>query len=373
MTIPPDVKACIDKHLQAVRANLSDKEESIQNEILDGLRDHLNEALARGGEPATLAKIEAIIATMDDPASYAEDPAAGAAAHPALRTSGNKWLYVAVAFLLINTIGVWKLIQIERKTGTGGTTGASQPGGGPVAVPHVPSANKSGVRYPGPDQPAAPTGNSAGDPAGNPPQPADNSLRSVAFLENKNPVVQQPNQDLTWLFSTEVVGQSEVATPPAAPPMKINPEVAGEFIWQSPTQLVFKPKGSWSLNRSYTAELVPGFKASGGQAYEGNRFWRFSTAVLDLEKIVQTPRGDAFRFDLTFTLPPTPTSLAEKLKLFYLNANGEKLPLTVKLLPDRTPGSAAVETPLVPAISFVGEIDPNLLPTNWSDGTRKKI
>ena len=33
MSIPTDVKACIDKHLQAVRANLSDKEESIQNEI----------------------------------------------------------------------------------------------------------------------------------------------------------------------------------------------------------------------------------------------------------------------------------------------------------------------------------------------------
>ena len=51
MSIPTDVKASIDKHLQAVRDNLSDKEEAVQNEILDGLRDHINEALTRGGKP----------------------------------------------------------------------------------------------------------------------------------------------------------------------------------------------------------------------------------------------------------------------------------------------------------------------------------
>ena len=83
---------------------------------------------------------------MDDPASYAEEPALASASATSGRGArvGNPWLYVALAFLLINSIGVWKLIQIERKTGTG--NGHLSAGDGQVEVPHVASGVKTGVR-----------------------------------------------------------------------------------------------------------------------------------------------------------------------------------------------------------------------------------
>ena len=119
MKLTPDVKAQIEEHLQAVREHLGDKEESVRNEILEGLRDHINEALARQGGPVTAESVRAVLDGLDDPASYAEEPArAGGAPAAASRPSGNKWLYVALAFLAVNSVGVWKLIQIERKTGS---------------------------------------------------------------------------------------------------------------------------------------------------------------------------------------------------------------------------------------------------------------
>ena len=372
MSIPTDVKACIDKHLQAVRANLSDKEAAVQNEILEGLRDHINEALARGGQPLTTATVEAILATMDDPASYAEEPAlagnCGAKARGGM--AGNPWLYAALAFLLINSVGVWKLIQIERKTGAGNGTHDNLSGGNAQAVvPHVASGDNSGIRYPESDKPAAATENSQGKA----PAPAVNSFRSVAFLENRNPVLQHCDEELSWLFSTDVVAQPDVGKPLAAAPVKINPEVSGEFVWKSSKQLVFKPANAWQLDQSFTAELAQGFKACGGEIYEGNRFWRFSTAGFGVEKFAQSPKRGAFLFNMTFSMPVKPESLAERLKLFYLNANGEKLPLPFTVKFDAAGTSAAIETPIVPAISFVCEVDANLQPLKWPEGTHAKI
>jgi alpha-2-macroglobulin len=370
MSIPTDVKASIDKHLQAVRDNLSDKEEAVQNEILDGLRDHINEALARGGKPVTTETVEAIIAAMDDPASYAEDPQSAVASSARRQggMSGNKWLYVAVAFLLINSIGVWKLIQIERKTGNA-NDGNPSAANGKLTAPHVASENKAGIRYPEADQPAAPVEN----PQVKVPAPGEKSFRSVAFLENRNPVLLKSDQELSWLFSADVVAQTTVGKPLTEAPLKFNPAVAGEFTWQSPKQLVFKPKNPWQLDQSFTAELAGEFKASGGETYEGTRFWRFSTAGFDLEKFTQSPKSGSFLFNMTFSMPAKPESLTEKLKLFYLNANGEKHPMdfTVKFDPAGT--TAAIETTIVPAISFECEIDANLQPLNWPDGTRGKI
>ncbi len=369
MTIPTDVKACIDKHLQAVRGNLSDKEESIQNEILEGLRDHINEALTRGGKPVTTETVEAILAAMDDPASYAEEPTLPAVKRQA-GTTANKWLYVALAFLMINSIGVWKLIQIERKTGAENTTnGNSVAGNNPVSVPQIASNNKSGIRYPEADKPVAPTGN----PEAKAPDPIKKSFRSVAFLENRNPVLQHSDQELSWLFSTDVVAETAVGKPLAQAPLKINPEVPGEFIWQSPKQLVFKTKNPWKLDQSFTAELSGEFKAVGGEKFEGNRFWRFSTAGFDVETFTQSPMRGAFLFHMTFSMRTNPESLSEKLKLFYLNANGEKFPLSFIVKFDPAGTIAAIETPIVPAISFECEVDANLQPLNWPDGTHRKI
>jgi uncharacterized protein YfaS (alpha-2-macroglobulin family) len=370
MSIPHDVKASIDKHLQAVRANLSDKEEAIQNEILEGLRDHINEALARGGKPVTTETVEAIIAEMDDPSSYAEDPQAAfvsTAGRPG-GMNGNKWLYVALAFLLINSIGVWKLIQIERKTGSS-NDGNPAAGSAGLAVPHVASDNKSGIRYPESDKPPAPPEN----PQAPATPPGENSFRNVAFLENRNPVLTESDQELSWLFNADVVAQPAVGKPLAEAPMKFNPEVAGEFTWQSPKQLIFKPKDPWPLGQSFTAELPPGLKATGGEAYDGTRFWRFSTAGFDLEKLAQAPKPGAFLFNMTFSMPVNPESLKEKLRFFYLNANGEKLPLDFTVKADPASNTAAIETPIVPAISFECEIDANLQPLNWPEGTRGKI
>ena len=372
MTIPTEVKACIDKHLQAVRANLSDKEESIQDEILEGLRDHINEALARDGKPVTMATVEAILAAMDDPASYAEEPSlAGAAAvKRGGGMTGNKWLYVAMAFLLINSIGVWKLIQIERKTGTGNASnGNISAGNSQVLVPNVASGDKSGIRYPGADEPAAPREN----PEAKAPAPAESSFRSVAFMENRNPVLQQSDQELSWRFSADVVAQGVEGKPLAEPPIKLNPAVPGEFIWKSPAQLVFKPKNPWRLDQSFTAELAREFRALGGETYDGTRLWRFSTVGFELEKFAQSPKPGAFLFNLTFSLPVKADSLSEKLKLFYLNANGEKLPLEFTLKFDAAGTTAAIETPIVPAVSFVCEIAANLQSPRWPDGTRGKI
>lgn len=370
MTLPTDVKACIERHLQAVRANLSDKDEAIQNEILDGLRDHINETLTRGGEPITVAKVETLLAAMDDPSSYAEEPSAPSAptARRDAKMTGNKWLYVGMAFLLINSIGVWKLIQIERKTGPA-AAGLGTAGRGQETVPHVASDNTSGIRYPESELPAA----AATTPADQAPEAVANSFRSVAFLENRNPVLQQGDQELSWRFSTAVVAQSEVGKPLAQPPIKITPAVPGEFTWQSPAQLVFKPQRPWRLDQAFIAELTRDITAAGGETYDGSRCWRFSTVGFAVESIVQVPKPGAFWFNLTFSLPVTPEALAGKLKLFYLNANGEKQPLEFTLKPNPAGTAVALETPLVPAISFECEVEANLLPAKWSDGTRQKI
>lgn len=370
MTIPTDVKACIEKHLQAVRANLSDKEESIQNEVLDGLRDHINEALTRGGKPITTETVEAILAAMDDPSSYAEEPTLNSASIMKSKGAGSRWLYVALAFLMVNSVGVWKLIQIEQKTGTrSDSSGDSTTGYSPLTVPQIASDNKSGIRYPEVNQSTPPAENR--DPKST--TQTDASFRSVSFMENRNPVIQQSDQIVSWLFNADVVAQSAVGKPLAQPPMKFNPDVPGDFVWQSTKQLVFKSKTPWKLDQSFTAELLGEFKTVNGEKFEGNRFWRFSTAGFEVEKLTQLAKRGAFLFHMTFSMPVKPESLNEKLKFFYLNADGEKLPLAFKINFDPAGSTAVVETPIVPAISFECEVDANLQPLNWSEGSSHRI
>lgn len=366
MNLTPEVKARIEQHLQAVRAHLGDKEETVQNEVLEGLRDHINEALARQGGPVTVAAVQAVLDEMDDPASYAEEPPrVGIAPVPAGRTQANKWLYVALAFLAVNTVGVWKLIQIERKTGA---SGASD-GYSSLAVPHVPSGDKAGIHYPESNKPAAAADGGAPKTA----PEGGTTLRSIAFLENRNPVIQQPDEELSWSFNEAVVEAEGVGKPLEKSPLKLTPEVAGAFQWKTPTQLVFKPAKSWAQSQSYTVELTGEFKTFGGNRYEGTRFWRFNTVGCGLEKFEQLQGDNSFDFGLGFTMPVTPDSLATKLKLHYLTADGEKLELEHKLALDDEGRSARITTPIVPAVSFVCEIEPGLQPKHWSDGTRERL
>jgi hypothetical protein len=203
MKLTPDAKAQIEEHLQAVRKHLGDKEESVRNEVLDGLRDHINEALARQDGPVTVESVRAVLEGLDDPASYAEEPAGAAAT---VRPSGNKWLYVALAFLAVNSVGVWKLIQIESKTGATVDAGASTAG---VTVPHVPSDDKAGIRYPAAERKATPPDEKPAKAA----QADKATLRSIAFLDNRNPVIEKPDQELSWQFNEAVVDAAEVGKP----------------------------------------------------------------------------------------------------------------------------------------------------------------
>ena len=137
--------------------------------------------------------------------------------------------------------------------------------------------------------------------------------------------------------------------------------------------MVFKPDKPWALNQSFTAELVGEFKTFGGNRYEGTRFWRFSTVGCGMDSFTQLQGSGAFVFAVGFTMPVNPDSLAGKLKLHYLTSDGEKLELTRKLQLDGEGRSARIETPIVPAVSFICEIEPGLQPKDWSDGTREPI
>lgn len=367
MKLTPDAKAQIEEHLQAVREHLGDKEESVRNEVLEGLRDHIDEALARQGGPVTAESVRAVLDGLDDPASYAEEPArVGGVPARVDRSSGNKWLYVALAFLVVNSVGVWKLIQIERKTGTTDDAGALSAG---VAVPHVPSDDKAGIRYPEGTPPVTPPDDSAAKAA----QADKTTLRSIAFLDNRNPILQKPDQELSWQFNEAVVEAAETGKPLAIAPLKITPAVAGEFQWKTPTLLVFKPAKPWVLNQSFTAELIGELITPGGNRYEGTRFWRFGSVACGVENFTQLRGRDEFVFTLDFPLPVDPESLAGKLKFHYLTSDGEKLELDHTIQLDAEGDSARIETPIVPAISFVCEIEPGLRPLHWSDGTHDRI
>ena len=89
-----------------------------------------------------------------------------------------------------------------------------------------------------------------------------------------------------------------------------------------------------------------------------------------MENFTQLRGRDAFVFTLDFSLPVNPESLAGKLKFHYLNSDGEKLELDHTIQLDAEGDSARIETPIVPAISFVCEIDPGLQPLHWTDGTQ---
>jgi uncharacterized protein YfaS (alpha-2-macroglobulin family) len=367
MNLTPDIKARIENHLNAVRANLAGQEESVQNEVLEGLRDHINETLARQGGPVTVEAVQAVLDAMDDPASYAEEPArAGVTAVVAGRMQTNKWLYVALAFLAVNMVGVWKLIQIERKTAA---SGANSTGYSSMDVPHVPSGDKAGIHYLATDKPEAPKDGGALKESAE----GKATLRSIAFLDNRNPVIQQPDEELSWSFNEDVVEATGVGKALARSPLKITPEVTGVFQWKTPTRLVFKPAKPWAQSQSFVVELIGEFKSFGGNRYEGTRFWRFATVGCGLEKFEQLIGENSFDFTLDLTMPVKPDSLASKLKLHYLTSNGEKLGLEHKLDLNDEGRSARIKTPIVPAVSFVCEIEPGLQPEHWSDGTRERI
>jgi uncharacterized protein YfaS (alpha-2-macroglobulin family) len=326
-----------------VRDHLSDKEEAVQNEILEGLRDHINEAISRTEAPITTENIESILAKMDAPSSYAEEPAhaAGSAARRASKLAENKWLYVVLAFLMINCFGVWKLVEIERKTG-----GGSDPG----------DAGTVGRGEAGNPQPG---------------QAGGTTFHSAAFMENKEPVLMRADETVRWLFSENVVPSEDLGKKLANPPMKMIPEIPGDYQWKSAAELVFAPTEEWRPNKSFKAELNNNFTTHDGARYTGTRVWSFRTVDFGLESVSLSAHNGLYSFDLGFTIAPDPRSLSEKLKLFYVNADGESVPLDYTMIRKIPARSALVRTQIVPAISFLVQISPGLSADHWKAGTEE--
>lgn len=367
MNLTPEINAIIENHLNAVRANLAGQEEAVQNEVLEGLRDHINETLKRQGGNITEEAVHAVLADMDAPESYAEDPVRPVAL-PNFSASKNskKWFYVALAFLAVNSVGVWKLIQIDRKTSA---TEANRTEYSNLQVPYVPSKNKDGIRYPDAKNSTAPPITPASQKA----EEDQLALRSIAFLENRNPVIHQPGEELSWTFNQDVVEKAAVGKILTEIPIKLTPSVAGSFQWKTESQLIFKPSTSWAHNQQYTAEMINPFASIDGNRYQGTRFWRFGTANCTIEKWEQVISEEKFIFDVNLTMPVTSDSLSDKMNLHYLTADGEKKELLYDLQLKDDGRTATLTTNIVPAVSFVCEIEPGLQPREWSSSTRDRI
>ena len=116
MQLDPALTRRIDDYLRAVEKHLAGKPTAARQEVIAGLRDHINESLRRNGQPPTLDEVDTIIAAMDPPECFAETEPATAFAPPptATRGSSNRWFLLALAFLALNTYGVWRWTSPPR-------------------------------------------------------------------------------------------------------------------------------------------------------------------------------------------------------------------------------------------------------------------
>ena len=107
MNLPAPAAQRLARYLHEVELHLAHKSPAVRRELLNELRDHALEALrhARCVEP-TVADVERVLATMDEPACFAENPNPAPAPPPS--SARLPWLAIALAFLAVNTYGVWK-------------------------------------------------------------------------------------------------------------------------------------------------------------------------------------------------------------------------------------------------------------------------
>lgn len=119
----------VEEYLAAVERHLAHKPEAVRREVVDGLRNQIAETLQKlevaGGEIG-LEVVNRVLAEMDAPETFAEAAAEGIAATaaavvPVVARRGTwRWFWLAVAFLLVNTYGVWKWTHpepVERPAG----------------------------------------------------------------------------------------------------------------------------------------------------------------------------------------------------------------------------------------------------------------
>ena len=111
------VEKRIEAYLSAVEQHLAHKPAAVRKEVVEGLRDHIGESLRRmemeGGEVG-LDVVERLLAEMDPPETFEEAAMEGlagvaaAVAPAAAKGGGGRWFWLALAFLAVNTYGVWK-------------------------------------------------------------------------------------------------------------------------------------------------------------------------------------------------------------------------------------------------------------------------
>ncbi|MDY0149857.1 MAG: MG2 domain-containing protein, partial [Kiritimatiellia bacterium] len=107
----------VEAYLHEVERHLAHKPPAVRHEVVAGLRDHIAEAwrraAARGEEG--LETIEHILAEMDPPETFAEAAAEVAVGGAVMagqdlnRSRAGRWFALALAFLLVNGYGVWRV------------------------------------------------------------------------------------------------------------------------------------------------------------------------------------------------------------------------------------------------------------------------
>lgn len=257
----PEIERRIETYLNAVDRHLAGRDPAARKEMLEALRGHIRDALRqKAGESPARADIEAVLADMDDPATFAADGAPPSPAPPLAtpaRAGAGRWFLLALAFLAVNAWGVWKLAALRTSN---------------AAASHV----------------------------------AEFSAEEDAGVKDREP--------LTWVFSADMVADNAAQ---ANETLRFAPPVEGTFEWASRRKLMFTPASPWPPCRLMEASLKDGMCDAQGRAVSGDRMFRFQTPPLNLESLEQADlnaqRCAVLR--LIFNAPPDRTALAKHLRL----------------------------------------------------------
>ncbi|MBP7829761.1 MAG: hypothetical protein KA248_07570 [Kiritimatiellae bacterium] len=262
MKLEPELARCVEEYLNQVENNLRAKPAAVRREVLDSLRRHIHEALAARSSTPSETDVEAVLAEMDPPETFAEEgegaPRAPAAAPG--RVLRWPWFLLGCGFLALNGWAVWNWSQAARQN----------------------NARILRVQFSArPDQP----------------------------LQGREPV--------SWAFSADVVEPDAVGTPEAEGPVSLRPAVPGNYLWKSPRVLVFTPEGPWPLCSEFEAALDADFFGSLGLTFRNPGPLRIRTPALELTSVSQvdfTPDRRA-TLRLQFNAPTDTRRLGKFLSL----------------------------------------------------------
>ena len=232
MKLKPELSRRVEQYLAQVENSLRAKPVAVRREVLDSLRRHIHEALAAGSAAPAAEDVDAVLADMDPPESFASEgeataPAAVATPAPLLRWP---WFLLACAFLALNGWAVWKWSRAADRD----------------------NARVLRVQFSArPDQP----------------------------LQGQEPV--------SWAFNADAVGAEAVGTPETKGPVSLRPAFPGSYTWKSPRVLVFTPDAPWPLCAEFEASLDAEFFGSLGLTFRNPGPQRFRTPALDLLSVTQ--------------------------------------------------------------------------------------